>query len=140
MNLLEVGATIKKHRKRKGINSKKLSVSIGKSDSYVSHLENGRNKNPDYKTLEKILEIIEVPKVEREGILRVIELRESKPAIKQKKIKTGYINQTTYYLFQKQITEDAESIARELEDLNIETKQILIELLQGQVNTQQVVK
>ncbi|MFK9119113.1 helix-turn-helix domain-containing protein [Peribacillus frigoritolerans] len=49
-----LGDYVRLHRKSKKINSKELSISVGKSDSYVSHLENGRNKNPDYFTLYEI--------------------------------------------------------------------------------------
>ncbi|MGD6896075.1 helix-turn-helix domain-containing protein [Bacillus infantis] len=53
-----VGEFIKFWRKAKKINSKELSKEIGKSDSYVSHLENGRYKNPDYETLYEIFKRI----------------------------------------------------------------------------------
>ncbi|MGD6831399.1 helix-turn-helix domain-containing protein [Sutcliffiella halmapala] len=46
-----LGDFIKLWRKIKKVNSIQLSKAVGKSDAYISHIENGRNKNPDYSTL-----------------------------------------------------------------------------------------
>lgn len=64
-----IGDFIRLLRKSKKINSKELSTVIGKSDSYVSHLENGRNKNPDYATLFEIFKRIGVEKDKIEDYL-----------------------------------------------------------------------
>ncbi|WP_214480991.1 helix-turn-helix transcriptional regulator [Bacillus sp. SM2101] len=53
-----IGDFIKIMRKSKKINSIELSKKVGKSDAYISHIENGRNKNPDYSTLYNIFKII----------------------------------------------------------------------------------
>ncbi|MBD8004559.1 helix-turn-helix domain-containing protein [Bacillus norwichensis] len=42
-------------RRSKKINSTELSKAVGKSAAYISQIENGRNKNPDYKTMYEIL-------------------------------------------------------------------------------------
>lgn len=61
-----IGEYIKLLRKIKKINSIELSKSIGKSDAYISQIENGRNKKPDYSTLYNVLKIlgIEEEKIE----------------------------------------------------------------------------
>lgn len=64
-----VGDFIKFWRKVKKINSKELSKIIGKSDSYISHLENNRNKNPDYDTLFEIFKRIGIEEIKIEDYL-----------------------------------------------------------------------
>ena len=49
-----IGEFVKLMRKHKKINSKDLSLKIGKSNAYISHLENNRYKNLDYNVLYKI--------------------------------------------------------------------------------------
>ncbi|MEC1734010.1 helix-turn-helix transcriptional regulator [Bacillus mojavensis] len=51
-----IGDFIKAWRKRKKINSIELSKEVGKSDAYISQIENNRNKKPDYDTLYKIFQ------------------------------------------------------------------------------------
>lgn len=64
-----LGDYVRLHRKSKKINSKQLSLSVGKSDSYVSHLENGRNKNPDYSTLYEIFKRLGIAEEKIEDFL-----------------------------------------------------------------------
>lgn len=49
-----LGEFIKAIRKTKKINSVDLSKNIGRSGAYVSQIESGRNKNPDYDALYEI--------------------------------------------------------------------------------------
>ncbi|MFJ8264762.1 helix-turn-helix domain-containing protein [Peribacillus asahii] len=49
-----LGDYIRIIRKTKKINSVDLSKSVGKSGAYISQIESGKNKNPDYATLYKI--------------------------------------------------------------------------------------
>jgi transcriptional regulator with XRE-family HTH domain len=64
-----LGSFIKFWRKAKKINSKELSNEIGKSDSYISHLENDRYKNPDYETMYKVFKKIGIKEEKIEDYL-----------------------------------------------------------------------
>ncbi|MGG3623841.1 helix-turn-helix transcriptional regulator [Bacillus gobiensis] len=64
-----IGEFIKLHRKARRINSIELSKSIGKSDAYISHIENGRNKKPDYATLFEIFKKIGIDEKKIEDYL-----------------------------------------------------------------------
>jgi len=54
------GQTIKHLRKKAKIASKNLSIQVGKATTYVSQLERGLIKNPDYNTCYKLLELVGV--------------------------------------------------------------------------------
>jgi Predicted transcriptional regulators len=54
------GQTLKHLRKKAKIASKDLSIQVGKATTYVSQLERGLIKNPDYNTCYKLLELIGV--------------------------------------------------------------------------------
>jgi transcriptional regulator with XRE-family HTH domain len=54
------GQTIKHLRKKAKIASKNLSTQVGKASTYVSQLERGLIKNPDYNTCHKLLELVGV--------------------------------------------------------------------------------
>lgn len=64
-----LGQFVKFWRKAKKINSKELSKEIGRSDSYVSHLENDRYKNPDYETMYEIFKRIGIKEEKIEDYL-----------------------------------------------------------------------
>lgn len=64
-----LGEYIKLLRKSKKITSINLSRMINKSDSYISHLENGRYKSPDYDTLYEILKRLSVDEDKIEDFL-----------------------------------------------------------------------
>lgn len=51
----EEGIALKELRLAKGLSMRQLGALIGKSDSYISHLENGRLNFPENKNLEKLL-------------------------------------------------------------------------------------
>ncbi|PAC78499.1 hypothetical protein CHI11_06305 [Bacillus velezensis] len=51
---------IRTRRAFKNISSTKLSEMIGKNRAYISQIENGHNKNPDYETMYKIFQILGV--------------------------------------------------------------------------------
>lgn len=51
-------------------------------------------------------------------------------------IKTNYINKDQYNEIKNKLKSDAESIANELFELNNETKQYLIELLENQMKSE----
>lgn len=54
------GQTIKHLRKKAKIASKDLSIQVGKATTYVSQLERGLIKNPDYNTCYKLLDLVGV--------------------------------------------------------------------------------
>ncbi|MGP7815527.1 helix-turn-helix domain-containing protein [Niallia sp. 01092] len=64
-----IGDFIRILRKSNKINSIELSKSIGKSESYISHLENGRYKNPDYEILYEIFKKLGVEEKKIEDYL-----------------------------------------------------------------------
>ncbi|WP_117161469.1 helix-turn-helix domain-containing protein [Paraliobacillus sp. X-1268] len=49
-----IGDFIKQHRKAKKVNSVDLAKRLGKANAYVSQIENGHNKKPDFEMLYKI--------------------------------------------------------------------------------------
>ncbi|MCM3444354.1 helix-turn-helix domain-containing protein [Metabacillus halosaccharovorans] len=51
----DIGEYLHLLRRSKKVNSTDLSKAVGKSAAYISQIENGRNKNPDYKTMYEIL-------------------------------------------------------------------------------------
>lgn len=53
-----IGDFIKEHRKAKKINSVDLSKELGKSVAYISQIEHGHNKKPDFNTLYEIFKRI----------------------------------------------------------------------------------
>lgn len=64
-----IGDYIKFWRKRKNINSIELSKKIGKSDAYISHIENGRNKKPDYHALYEAFKVLGIDEEKIEDYL-----------------------------------------------------------------------
>lgn len=54
------GQTVKHLRNKAKIASKDLSMQVGKATTYVSQLERGLIKNPDYNTCYKLLELVGV--------------------------------------------------------------------------------
>ena len=54
------GQTLKHLREKAKIASKNLSAQVGKATTYVSQLERGLIKNPDYDTCYKLLELVGV--------------------------------------------------------------------------------
>lgn len=69
MNGIEFGKELKKIRTNAGISSKVLSSKVGKAVTYVSQLENGKIKSPDFETCFKLLEELGVEHGKIEGIL-----------------------------------------------------------------------
>lgn len=66
MELFTLGEKIVIHRRRRHISAKELAEMLGVSTSTVSRWESGKSE-PDYKTIMKIREILEVPEEERWG-------------------------------------------------------------------------
>lgn len=56
----QIGSNIKRFRSEKGITQKELGQAIGKSESYISDAENGRNEITVV-ALDKIAKVLKVP-------------------------------------------------------------------------------
>ncbi|QWU16209.1 Helix-turn-helix [Paenibacillus sophorae] len=69
MNGIDFGQELKRIRTTTGISSKVLSSKVGKAVTYVSQLENGKIKNPDYNTCYALLNELGVDESKIEGIL-----------------------------------------------------------------------
>ncbi len=69
MNGIAFGKELKKIRTSKGVASKELSQSVGKAVTYVSQLERGLIKKPDYYTCQRIMEKLDIDSSRIEGIL-----------------------------------------------------------------------
>ncbi|MBY0123619.1 helix-turn-helix domain-containing protein [Bacillus sp. S/N-304-OC-R1] len=61
MNSTEFGKEIKKRREHLGLRSMPLAEKIGRGKAYVSQLETGAIKNPDYNTCFKLLKELSFP-------------------------------------------------------------------------------
>lgn len=69
MNGIAFGKEIKKLRKKVGIVSKELSQQVGKAVTYVSQLERGLIKKPDYNTSYELLKRLEMDEMKIDGVL-----------------------------------------------------------------------
>lgn len=69
MNGIAFGIEIKKLRKKVGIASKELSQQVGKAVTYVSQLERGLIKKPDYLTAYQLLKRLEIDEKKIDGLL-----------------------------------------------------------------------
>lgn len=69
MNGIAFGQEIKKLRKKVGIASKELSQQVGKAVTYVSQLERGLIKKPDYSTSYELLKRLEIDEEKINGFL-----------------------------------------------------------------------
>lgn len=64
-----LGDFIKLNRKKQNIKARDLSRSLGKGDAYISQIENGRNKNPDFNILYEIFKHIGIEEDKIEDFL-----------------------------------------------------------------------
>lgn len=69
---MNLGHTIKELRKKKGYTQKEFGVQVNLTQGSVSQIEKG-NKNPTDNTLNRICEVLDVPK----GILYIMSFDES---------------------------------------------------------------
>ncbi|WP_337017321.1 helix-turn-helix transcriptional regulator [Oceanobacillus massiliensis] len=68
-----LGEFIKLHRVKQNIKARDLSRELGKGDAYISQIENGRNKQPDYYLLVDIFKKIGIEEVKIEDYLESFE-------------------------------------------------------------------
>ena len=64
-----LGEFIKGVRKARKINSVQLAKDVGKSGAYVSQIESGKNKNPDYRTLYEIFKKLGIDEIKIDDYL-----------------------------------------------------------------------
>ncbi len=69
MNGIDFGVELKKIRTNAGVSSKSLSTKVGKAVTYVSQLENGKIKSPDYSTSYLLLKELGIEESKIEGFL-----------------------------------------------------------------------
>jgi len=69
MSGIDFGKELKRIRTNAGISSKVLSSKVGKAVTYVSQLENGKIKTPDYNTCFQLLKELGIEEHRIEGIL-----------------------------------------------------------------------
>lgn len=69
VNGIDFGQELKRMRTNAGISSKVLSSKVGKAVTYVSQLENGKIKSPDYTTCYQLLQELGIEETKIEGIL-----------------------------------------------------------------------
>jgi transcriptional regulator with XRE-family HTH domain len=69
VNGIDFGQELKRMRTTAGISSKVLSSKVGKAVTYVSQLENGKIKSPDYNTCHLLLKELGIDESKIEGIL-----------------------------------------------------------------------
>jgi transcriptional regulator with XRE-family HTH domain len=70
MNGIVFGKEIRNLRLKRGINSKELSKMINRGDAYISQIENGKIKNPDYETSYNLLKTLGIENTRIEEILK----------------------------------------------------------------------
>lgn len=63
------GEFVKRNREKLKMGSRELSKLIGKGTSYVSQIENGRNKNPDYRASWALLNVFNIDEDKKESTL-----------------------------------------------------------------------
>lgn len=69
MDNLTFGQYLKQVRKKSGISTRELSKKVEKGESYVSQIERGLIKNPDYNTAYKLLKLLDVDEKVTESML-----------------------------------------------------------------------
>lgn len=137
-NLDELKDFIRIQRAYNKIASTKLSEMLGKNRAYISQIENGHNKNPEYETMFNMLKIFGVDEEEIDNVLGNYGICSNRHITKQlkdhNKIETYFLSQEDMESINQRLKNDAQEIAQELEGLNDKSKGYLIELLQEQLS------
>jgi transcriptional regulator with XRE-family HTH domain len=120
------GHYVQSLRIEKNIGSRELSKMLGKSSAYISQLEQGRNKNPDYDAAKLTLSYLGLS--EQDVLLTL-----QKYNIIDQKVKP-HINRVKDRLqikeqFEEKCRQDAIEILNVINSLPDRTKEILLELL-----------
>jgi transcriptional regulator with XRE-family HTH domain len=113
-----IGNYIRQVRKSKGIGSRELARKINKAETYISQLERGLIKKPDYATTKILLETLEVPSNTIEEILLGYEV----PIGEVIQIKNKLTSQVE---FETKCKSDAEEIVNLINNLPERTQEII---------------
>jgi transcriptional regulator with XRE-family HTH domain len=117
-----IGNYIRQVRKSKGIGSRELARKINKAETYISQLERGLIKKPDYDTTRILLETLEVPSDIIEEILMGYEM----PIGEVIQIKNKLTSQDE---FETKCKSDAEEIVNIINNLPERTQEIIKNML-----------
>mgnify|MGYP002376618846 CR=1 FL=1 len=137
-NLDELKDFIRVQRAYNKISSVKLSEMLGKNRAYISQIENGHNKNPEYETLFNMFKIFGINGEEIDNVLGNYGVCSNRHIAKQlkdqNKIETHFLSNEDMESINQRLKNDAKNIAEELEGLNDTSKEYLIKLLQEQLS------
>lgn len=130
--MITIGEKIKRLRKSKGVTSRDLSTTLGKSSAYISQIELGRVKNPDKDIVIKILEALSVDHFEIIQILNEFDIS-NKANNKRNNINIENLTPSDF-LTEEQLNEkyleDAENLATLIKTLPKKTTDLLFSLLE----------
>lgn len=122
------GEYLKLLRKRSGIPSKKLANMVNKSAAYVSQIENGRNKRPEFDVAFELLKIVGVDEEKIESILEYYNIvsplkeQENHEALVQK--------------FEKKfLSSDTERLRIDLKNRNDKLYTLINEMIENDITT-----
>ncbi|MFB4472177.1 helix-turn-helix domain-containing protein [Oceanobacillus caeni] len=119
-----IGDFIKQHRKAKKINSVDLSKELGKSGAYISQIENGHNKKPDYDMLVNIFKRIGIPEDRIEDYLEAFGFLS--PQREEMEIQRAIEKQNMSFEEYKEIQKQEDEFFRENHD-NFNNGDVLLE-------------
>ncbi|MFB4367019.1 helix-turn-helix domain-containing protein [Bacillus subtilis] len=104
-----LGSVVKYYRKKKKINSQELSKSLGKSGAYISQIENGHNKNPDYDTLKELFRKLGIAEENLETYLEALGFMSPAKIAEEKAAEEAWIERELELMsdpeYQKQLIE-----------------------------------
>ena len=110
----KLGSVVKYYRKKKKINSQELSKSLGKSGAYISQIENGHNKNPDYNTLLELFRKLGIAEENLEMYLEALGFKSPEKIAAEKAAEEAWIEREIELMndpeYQKHLLEQAEAI------------------------------
>ncbi|ERH52315.1 MULTISPECIES: helix-turn-helix domain-containing protein [Bacillus amyloliquefaciens group] len=108
----KLGSVVKYYRKKKKINSQELSKSLGKSGAYISQIENGHNKNPDYNTLLELFRKLGIAEENLEMYLEALGFMSPEKIAAEKAAEEAWIEREIELMndpdYQKHLLEQAE--------------------------------
>jgi transcriptional regulator with XRE-family HTH domain len=122
------GDYIKQLRATKGMGSRELSRSVNKAETYISQLERGLIKKPDFETAKQILEELGLTSHRVGEIISAYEIQEN--AISIEKIKKITITQED---FDNRCKKDALEVFNLVNSLPTKTQEFLKELLYSEL-------
>ena len=129
---MSFGEYVKSIRIRQGIGSRELSSLVGKGVSYISQIESGRNKNPDYTSSYVILKTLGLTDEDTEDTLNKYGIVENEiTSVTSLPIENISEQTLTKNKFDEMCKRDAERIYELIESLPDKTKEYLDEILKA---------